>query len=167
MSNDNFNRLPYQVLMEKHGLTEANLPHGAKAFLKTLKQTLHMIKVKGKVDENGDYIITTETQKKIKSYDKAIVNEIYDYLEDQQRTQPVNPPKQEAPKPEPTPTPAPEVPKQEPVAQQPVAPSPESTPKQEPVQQVPKQEEPKTQPTPSPEPKKGRDSFGKIGFFEF
>lgn len=76
--------LPYQVLMQDKGLSRAELPASVKNDIKALERVLRGVSSFGKTDENGDYIISQSTQDKITARDKAIIDGIYDYLEQKQ-----------------------------------------------------------------------------------
>lgn len=140
--------LPYQLLLETKGIDEKDLPKEVKAKIKKMEATLRGVANFGKKDENGDYIVSSTTQEKIKNLDKELVGMIWDYLDSSNEPTPnttpsAEPKKEEKPNTTPTPQPSTE-------------PTPSAEPKKEEVEPTPKKEE---------EPKK--ESTGRIGFFDF
>jgi hypothetical protein len=99
--------LPYQALMQTQGLSKKDLPSEIQTLIKKIESTVRSVALVGKKDEQGDYIVTANTQKKIKELDSKIVNLTWDWIEDKQRNEirksvPNAEPKSEEPKSEET-----------------------------------------------------------------
>lgn len=77
--------LPYQALLQTQGLTKKDLPSEIQTLIKKIESTVRSVALVGKKDEQGDYIVTANTQKKIKELDSKIVNLTWDWIEDNQR----------------------------------------------------------------------------------
>jgi hypothetical protein len=79
--------LPYQALMQTQGLSKKDLPSEIQTLIKKIESTVRSVALVGKKDEQGDYIVTANTQKKIKELDSKIVNLTWDWIEDKQRNE--------------------------------------------------------------------------------
>ena len=79
--------LPYQALIHTQGLTKKELPSEVQTLIKKIEATVRSVALVGKKNEQGDYIVTSNTQKKIDELDSKIVNLIWDYIEDKQRNE--------------------------------------------------------------------------------
>ena len=79
--------LPYQALIHTQGLTKKELPSEVQTLIKKIEATVRSVALVGKKNEQGDYIVTSNTQKKIDELDSKIVNLIWDYIDDKQRNE--------------------------------------------------------------------------------
>ena len=68
----------YQLLMRKEGVNVSDLDAETQSFIKDLNQTTQVLVNKSK---GGEIKITPQTERKIKNYDRAICEGIYDYIE--------------------------------------------------------------------------------------
>jgi len=84
----------YQLLMRKEGVNVSDLDVETQGFIKDLNQTTQVLVNKSK---GGEIKLTPQTQRKIKNYDRAICEGIYDYLEleDESPSQPTTSEKEE------------------------------------------------------------------------
>ena len=78
----------YLHLMKKEGVQVSNLDSETQSLIKDLKQTTQVLINRAK---GGEIKVSPQTERKIKNYDRAICEGIYDYLEGKE-----NNPSQEA-----------------------------------------------------------------------
>jgi hydroxymethylpyrimidine pyrophosphatase-like HAD family hydrolase len=78
--------LPYQLLMQTKGLSKKDLPSEIQSNIRKIEATVRSVGgLVAKKDEEGNYIVTENTRKKMNQLDKQIVDDIWDFLEDKQK----------------------------------------------------------------------------------
>ena len=78
--------LPYQLLMQTKGLSKKDLPSEIQSNIRKIEATVRSVGgLVAKKDEEGNYIVTENTRKKMNQLDKQIVDEIWDFLDDKQK----------------------------------------------------------------------------------
>ena len=68
----------YLHLLKKEGVKVSDLDSETQSYIKDLKQTTQVLINRAK---GGDIKVSPQTERKIKNYDRAICEGIYDYLE--------------------------------------------------------------------------------------
>ncbi len=71
----------YLHLMKKEGVQVSNLDSETQSLIKDLKQTTQVLINRAK---GGEIKVSPQTERKIKNYDRAICEGIYDYLEEKE-----------------------------------------------------------------------------------
>jgi hypothetical protein len=78
--------LPYQLLMQTKGLSKKDLPSEIQSNIRKIEATVRSVGgLVAKKDEEGNYIVTENTRKKMNQLDKQIVDDIWDFLDDKQK----------------------------------------------------------------------------------
>ena len=78
--------LPYQLLMQTKGLSKKDLPSEIQSNIRKIEATVRSVGgLVAKKDEEGNYIVTDNTRKKMNQLDKQIVDDIWDFLDDKQK----------------------------------------------------------------------------------
>tara|TARA_R100001440_G_scaffold75486_2_gene102853 strand:- start:285 stop:740 length:456 start_codon:yes stop_codon:yes gene_type:complete len=78
MEQTNVIPFAYLHLMKKEGVSVSDLDSETQSYIKDLKQTTQVLINRAK---GGEIKVSAQTERKIKNYDRAICEGIYDYLE--------------------------------------------------------------------------------------
>ncbi len=78
------NQIPfaYLHLLKKEGVSISDLDSETQSYIKDLKQTTQVLINRAK---GGDIKVSAQTERKIKNYDRAICEGIYDYIDNEGR----------------------------------------------------------------------------------